>query len=307
MSLLTDPATSPRGAATAVVDVTQETFRAEVLEASMAQVVLVDFWAEWCGPCKALTPVLERIVQASGGKVKLAKINVDKNQALAAQFRVQSIPLVYAFVGGRPADAFQGAQPESVVQQFVGRLVKLLAPSEDELAIEDVLAAGLAALDAGDLEQAQGLFSAVLEAQPDSAAALAGLGKIALAQRDFEAAAGLIEGLPEALAKDPAIRQVAAAVTLARKCPLAPDRQALVNTLAATPNDHAARFALAQDGLARGDMEGGAATLLDLIARDRSWNEGAARALLLDVFEAMGLESEFTVSHRRKLSSILFS
>jgi putative thioredoxin len=293
--------------AAAVVEVTAQNFRTEVVDASRSQVVLVDFWAEWCGPCKALTPVLEKVVASSKGKVKLAKVNVDQQQMLAGQFRVQSLPTVYALVDGRPVDAFQGALPEAQVRAFVDKLVGMLAPDQGAQDIEAALQAADAALAAGVLDEAQAIYAAVLDAEPDNAPALIGLAKCALSAGDAGAAESLLAQLPEAAAKSAGALQVKAGLALMQDAKPAADPAALSARLAADPKDHDARITLARDAIARSDLNAAADQLLESIRIDRAWNDGAARQLLLRLFEAMGHESDFTVSTRRRLSAILFS
>ncbi len=309
MSFATEPDALSPATAAAVVDVTAASFKQEVLDASRNQIVLVDFWAEWCGPCKQLTPALERLVAGSGGAAKLVKINIDKEKMLGSQFQIQSIPTVYAFIDGRPVDGFQGALPDSQLKAFLDRLLQLKpgagAPvGEDiELALED--AAQLAA--AGQDEEAAQLYQAVLEADPKNGAAYAGLVRLKMAAKDTAGAALLLEQLPEALAKDSALLQLKASLALATAFTLLPDRAAMAASVAADPKNFDGLYALAGDAVARGDMDAAAEHLLASIRRDRDYKEGEARQLLLKLFDAMGFESEFTQSNRRALSSILFS
>jgi putative thioredoxin len=311
MSFATEP-DSLAAAATPpaqVVDVGAANFTKEVLEASRNQIVLVDFWAEWCGPCKQLTPALERLVAGSGGAAKLAKINIEKEKMLAGQFQVQSIPMVYAFIDGRPVDGFMGALPDSQLKSFLDRLMKLkpgaAAPAGEDIAMALEDAAALAAQ--GAHAEAEQIYAAVLDVDPKNAAAYVGLVRVKMAAKDMAAAALLLEQVPEALAKDGQIVQLKASLSLATQFTLLPDRAAVAAAVASDPKNLDGLYALAGDSISRGDMDGAAEQLLESIRRDRAYNDGEARQLLLKLFDAMGFESEFTQGHRRTLSSILFS
>jgi putative thioredoxin len=309
MSLATEPDAISAAQPAAVMDVTAASFSREVLEASRDQIVLVDFWAEWCGPCKQLTPALERLVAGSGGAAKLAKINIDKEKMLGSQFQIQSIPTVYAFIDGRPVDGFQGALPDSQLKAFLDRLLKLkpgagAAAGEDiALALED--AEALAGQ--GQSLEAEQIYQAVLEADPKNGAAYAGLVRLKMAAKDMAGAALLLEQLPEALAKDAALLQLKASLSLATGFATLPDRAAVEVAVAADPKNLDGLYALAGDAIARGDMDAAAKHLLESIRRNRTYKDGEARQLLLKLFDAMGFESDFTQANRRALSSILFS
>jgi putative thioredoxin len=309
MSLLTDSDSPTPAKAAAVVDVTAASFKQEVLDASMSQIVLVDFWAEWCGPCKQLTPALERLVASSNGAAKLAKINIETEKMLSSQFQIQSIPMVYAFIDGRPIDGFQGALPDSQLKTFLERLLKLKpgagAPAGEDIAMAledaDILASQ------GQMEEAEQIYAAVLEADPKNARAYAGLVRAKMASKDMAGAALLLEQLPEAVAKDSTLLQLKASLSLATGHKILADRAAVDAAVAANPKDFDGLYALASDAIARGDMDGAAAHLLRSIKTDRAYKDGEARQLLLELFNAMGFESEFTQVNRRALSSILFS
>jgi len=275
-------------------------FIADVIEASKIQPVIVDFWATWCGPCKQLTPNLEKAIRAAQGKVKLVKIDVDKNPVYAGQLRVQSIPTVYAFVDGKPVDAFQGALPESELKAFVEKLLKFAPASE----IDEILADAKDALDAGDTGGAAQAFAEALQIEPENLVAIGGLARCYLAGGDTERA-GEVAAMAPANAKNADLESVRAALALAAAAPV--DASGAEARLAANPEDHDARFEYAKSLAAGGKLQAAADQLLDLIARDREWNEGAARAQLLTVFEAAGPMSDVAKQGRKRLSSILFA
>jgi putative thioredoxin len=304
MSLFGDTAQGAKAAAAGdlIKDGSDASFAKDVVEASRAQPVIVDFWATWCGPCKTLGPMLERAVTAAKGKVKLVKIDIDKNPVYAGQLRVQSIPTVYAFAGGRPVDAFMGAIPESQVKAFVERLMKTGggAPSE----AEDLLAAAKQALEHGDTGGAAQAFAEILRDDPGNLDAIGGLARCYLAGGDSVRAAEIVAMAP-ADAKSPDLDSVRAALALAKSAPKSTSD--VERKLAADPNDHAARLELARSLAGRGKFGDAADQLLSIIEKDRDWNEGAARKELLTVFEAAGPASDVAKQGRRRLSSILFS
>lgn len=295
---------APGADSEAIKDGSVASFVTDVVEASRAALVLVDFWAKWCGPCKQLTPALEKIARESKGVVKLVKIDVDTNQALAAQLRVQSVPTVYAFRDGRPVDAFAGALPESQLREFVARLSAGLtaAPSLDEIVAE-----ARAVLAEGDPQTAAALFQQVIEDSPDHAPALAGLLRCLIALGESEQAEQMLAELPEALARHADLAAVASALELARAAGAAGDAEAHRRRLSADPDDHQARFDLALSYYAAGQPEAAVDELLELFRRDRAWDDDAARKQLVRIFEALGSGHPLVGSARRRLSSLMFA
>jgi putative thioredoxin len=298
--LAQSPAPSPGDL---IKDTTTATFRQDVMTESMNQPVLVDFWAPWCGPCKQLTPALEKAVKAAGGKVKLVKMNIDEHPQIAGQLGIQSIPAVIAFQRGQPVDGFMGALPESQVKAFIERLVGPMGPS----AADDLLAEAGALAAEGDVAGAAELYAAVLAQDPENVAALAALAKLHIEIGDLEAARRFLEMAPQGKANDPALAGARAALELAEQAASLGDLADLQRRVEANPADHQARFDLALGLNARGKRKEAVDQLLEIVRRDRSWNEDGARKQLVQLFEAWGPMDENTIAGRRKLSSILFA
>lgn len=277
-------------------------FMADVIAASKEQPVLVDFWATWCGPCRTLTPMIEKAVRAAGGKVKLVKIDVDKNPAYAGQLRVQSIPTVYAFVNGQPVDGFQGAVPESQLKAFIEKLTGGESANSD---VEQLLSLGEESLSLNDLGGAAQAFAQVLTLEPENEAAIAGMARVYLADGDVEQARQTI-AMASADAKNAQVQSVRAQLALASSAPTGPAAE-LEAQVAANPGDHQARYDLSLAQASAGDLKGAVDSLLAIVAADREWNDQAARKQLLVVFEAAGASSDIARDGRRRLSSILFA
>ena len=290
-------------AADLVKEGTDQGFMADVIEASRAQPVIVDFWAPWCGPCRQLGPPLEKAVRGAAGKVKLVKINIDEHPGVAGQLGVRSIPAVYAFDQGRPVDGFTGVIPESQIKLFIDRL----AGASMEQEVEPLLVQAAESMQLGDVGGAAQSYAAALQLDPANAKAIAGMARVLLTTGDGEQARAVLDMLPPEKASDPDIAGVRAALDLAAGAEEAGDSSELDAKVAANPNDLQARYDLAEALSARGDLAGASEHLLAIIAKDRAWNEEAARKQLLKIFDAAGPASDVAKQGRRKLSAILFS
>ena len=304
------PAQASRAAGVMIVDGDQKTFMQDVVEASRTLPVLVDFWATWCGPCKTLTPALERVVTAAGGRVKLVKIDIDKNRALVQQLAqlglpLQSVPTVAAFWQGQIADLFQGALPETEIRRFVETLLKSAGGS---LPAADLMAEARAAVEAGDHQLAAELFAELIEQEPENAEARGGVLRALLALGEEEQAREALAEIPAKLANHPEIAGARAALALAEEGRQATAQLSVYKSrLAADPADHQARYDLATALNAMGDREGAADALLEILRRERGWNDEAARRQLLKFFEAWGFTDPASIAGRRRLSALLFS
>ena len=289
----------------APVDVTMDNFTAEGIEGSKTTPTIVQFWAPWCGPCKQLGPVLEKVVGASGGKVRMVRVNIDDNQQIAQQMRVQSVPTVYGFVDGQPVDGFAGAQPESNVKQFVEKLSSMGGAGAD---VASMLEAAEAALASGDHDTAMMQFQEVMSAAPESVAALAGVVRCLSASGDNAGAREVIDQLNDEYREDPAMQSAIAAVELAEKASeSAGELDAAKAAVEADPNDLAARQEYALALYAVGANAEAMAQLLESIRIERGWNDDAARLQLLEFFATLGAANPDVIAARRKLSTLLFS
>jgi putative thioredoxin len=289
-----------------VSDTTTAGFPKDVLEASRNQPVLVDFWAPWCGPCKQLTPVLEKVVNEAQGRVKLVKMNIDDHPSVAGQLGIQSIPAVIAFVNGQPVDGFMGAVPESQVREFIDKLAG--PPGADHAAeIEAVLGEAEGLLTAGDIQGAAQLYGAVLQADPDNARAAAGMMQCLIAMGETDRAGQMLASLPEEMAGDAAVQAVAKKLEQIEEARKLGDPVALERELAADPDNHEARIKLAKILNVQGERDKAADHLLAVMRKDRTFDDDGARRELLQFFEVWGPKDPATIAARRRLSSILFS
>ena len=287
-----------------VTDTTTQTFVKDVIEASKQQPVLVDFWAPWCGPCKQLTPILEKVVRAAKGKVKLVKMNIDEHPAIPGQMGIQSIPAVIAFSNGQPVDGFMGALPESQVSDFIKRLVKEPIEADDSA---EALKTAEEVLAHGDATTAASIFAEIATAEPENVAAFAGMVRAYVKAGEIEQAKQTLALIPQAKQNDSAVATARAALELAEQAKAVGPIGDLEQKVAANPADHQARFDLAVALNAKGRREEAAEHLLTIVRRDRKWNDDAARKQLVQFFDAWGFADPAAVEGRKKLSSILFS
>ncbi|AHE56787.1 tetratricopeptide repeat protein [Sphingomonas sanxanigenens] len=289
-----------------------ETFKRDVVEPSMTSLVILDFWAEWCGPCKALTPVLEKVAATYADKgVQLVKINVDEQKFIAAQFQIRSIPTVYAIFQGQPVADLTSARTESQLSQMLDQILRQL-PIQGEAQslaadIAPLIEMGEQVLAEGDAERAFAIFGQIAEMAPEDSQVISGQVRALVALGNTAEAEALMATLTPEQAKDSAIQRAQAALVLAKEAQPVDDLAGLVARVAADPDDHEARFELAGGQMAAGDREGAADSLLEIIRRDRAWNDGAARQRLLTLFEVVGLEDPWVSAQRRRLSAVLFT
>ncbi|MHB8272081.1 thioredoxin [Bradyrhizobium sp.] len=297
---------APQAAGDLIKETTTQTFVKDVIEESKRQPVLIDFWAPWCGPCRQLTPILEKAVRAAKGKVKLVKMNIDDHPAIPGQMGIQSIPAVIAFVGGQPADGFMGAVPESQVTAFIDKLTAGV-PGAGEPNIAEILKEAETLLAEGDAANAAAVYAEVLGIDAANIAALAGLAKCYMATGAIEQAKQTLAIVPESKREDAAVKAVQAAIDLAEQAEALGPVTELEQKVAANPLDHQARFDLATALNAQGNRAEATNQLLEIVKRDRKWNEDGARKQLINFFEAWGLTDEATIEGRKRLSTILFS
>jgi len=304
MDISSTPPSSPDDSSTWIIEGSDQTFMEDVIEASQDKVVLVDFWAPWCGPCKTLIPTLEKVTNQAGGDVKLVKINIDENQGIAQQLSVRSVPTVFAFHKGRPVDGFQGALPESQIIDFI----KKVGGGGNMEQIEQALQAAAEAFESGDIDQAGGIYSQIVQADPENIDALTGLARCFLSQNEFDKVRDVLGMIPEDARSQPQVISVLTALELAGDGASQDDDETsgLAAKVQAEPNNLEARFEYAEALTGQSNFDEASDQLVEIMTQDLEWNEGAAKAQLLKIFEAAGPKADVTIKGRRKLSSLLF-
>lgn len=297
----------PAASSDLVKDTTTSTFGRDVVEESQRQPVLVDFWAPWCGPCRQLAPVIEKVVKEAAGKVKLVKLNIDDHPSIPGQLGIQSIPAVIAFVGGRPVDGFMGAVPESQIRQFIDKLSGDAPGDDGQAEIDAALDEAQTLFEAGDINAAGQLFGAVLQAAPDNLRAIAGIARCMIEAGQPARARDLLTGLSEDAVKDAGIQAVLKQLDMIEEARKLGDPAALEHALALNPDDHESRMKLAKIRNVEGKRDEAADHLLMIMRRDRSFGDDGARKELLGLFDTWGPKEPATIAARRKLSALLFS